>query len=227
MSSRSQLRRMKWRERHGRAAKQAEEIEKRAAEAERSRAESANGGTENMTKYRKLMRGQHVEERWLLTVANGRALGLPLLGWLALLVGIGTATLMPGCATVQSAATAPAIAPPDDLHAEAQELRRDGTLAEAKYDGQHVEDHDDREDVPPAKLLPIQQSPAPAKRQTPKQCGEICGACSTAARECDADIRAGRGWSTPACERQTRKCGALAALQTETGCKCPDSEEEE
>lgn len=41
MSSRSQLRRMKWRERHGRAAKQAEEIEKRAAEAERSRAEFA------------------------------------------------------------------------------------------------------------------------------------------------------------------------------------------
>lgn len=41
MSSRSQLHRMKWRERHGRAAKQAEEIEKRAAEAERSRAEFA------------------------------------------------------------------------------------------------------------------------------------------------------------------------------------------
>ena len=35
------------------------------------------------------MRRQHVEERWLLTVANGRALGLPLLGWLALVVGIG------------------------------------------------------------------------------------------------------------------------------------------
>lgn len=57
-----------------------------------------------MTKYRKLMRGQHVEERWLLTVANGRALGLPLLGWIALVVGIGTVTLMPGCATVPEVA---------------------------------------------------------------------------------------------------------------------------
>jgi hypothetical protein len=137
------------------------------------------------------------------------------------------ATLLLGCAAVQSEAPAPAIAPPDDLHAEAQALRWDGTLAEAKYDGQHVDDRDDREDVPPAKLPATTATAAPAKRAAAKQCGDICSACSTAANECDADIRAGRGWTTTACDRKNRKCGALAALQTETGCKCPDSEEDE